>query len=186
MIQKLVLLFAIASVLVTGAQPASAQTISNVDTNVQTPSKWIDCPICDFDMDDYNGALTEQEVQGLLLALNDEYHAWAAYSDVIATIGAVRPFTNIKSSEAKHISTLKALFNSYDLAIPANPWLNVDVDVTNRAEACSLGVEAEIANVNLYTTLFASTSRADIPAVYESLSKASQQSHLPTFQRCSR
>ena len=38
--------------------------------------------------------LEEQERQALREALDDEYHAWATYDQVIADFGAVRPFIN--------------------------------------------------------------------------------------------
>lgn len=143
-----------------------------------------DCPICDFDMSQYSGRLTAEEVQGLLLALNDEYRAWATYDQVISDFGAVRPFINIRRSEGKHIKALLPLFRKYNVPIPANPWLNNPPSFESVAAACVAGVEGELLNSTLYDKLFASTERQEIIRVYRSLQRASDENHLPAFQRC--
>ena len=51
-------------------------------------------------------------------------------------------------------------------------------------EACKVGVEAEIENAALYDRLFAMVEHADILQVFESLQAASQEQHLPAFERC--
>ncbi|MBN1400166.1 MAG: DUF2202 domain-containing protein [Anaerolineae bacterium] len=137
-------------------------------------------------MASYAGPLNEQEVHGLLLALNDEYHAWAVYDQVLQDHGDVRPFVNIKTSEAKHIEALQELFVAYDVPVPENPWVDQAPSFDSLKEACATGVEAEIANVDLYTELFASTERDDILKVYTSLQRASDENHLPAFERCAR
>lgn len=144
------------------------------------------CPICDtFDLAAYEGPLADAEVIGLLRALNDEYHAWAVYGQVIADHGAVRPFTNIQRSEARHIERLLPLFEAYDvLPIPENHWPGQVPSFASVTAACAAGVEAEVVNVILYDALYASTAREDIVTVYRDLQRASQENHLPAFQRC--
>jgi hypothetical protein len=144
-----------------------------------------ECPICDFDYSGYSGPLSEGEIDGLLLALNDEYHAWAVYDQVIADFGDVRPFTNIRRSEATHISALTELFDAYDVPVPDNPWPGNVPSFDSVTDACAAGAAAEIANVDLYDELFSSTDRDDVLTVYQSLQRASEESHLPAFQRCS-
>ncbi|MEI6779268.1 MAG: DUF2202 domain-containing protein, partial [Chloroflexales bacterium] len=162
-----------------GGQPAVPTT--TLPTNLPaTP-----CLMCDTDLSHYPGPLSAAEIDGLRLALNDEYHAWAVYHQVVADFGEVRPFANIIPSEASHISSLEALFRTYGVPLPAeNPWLTQAPRFTSVSEACTVGVDAEIVNVNLYTRLLSSTSRADILQVYELLQAASRDNHLPAFQRC--
>ncbi|MBS4051564.1 MAG: hypothetical protein KGZ69_10210, partial [Methylomonas sp.] len=50
--------------------------------------------------------------------------------------------------------------------------------------ACEAGVAAEIANAEIYQRLLQSTERPDILTVFRNLHDASQQRHLPAFQRC--
>ena len=145
-----------------------------------------DCPICDaFDVAAYSGPLAEAEVIGLLRALNDEYHAWAVYDQVIADQGAVKPFTNILGAEAQHIQRLVPLFEAFAvLPVPDNPWPGQVPSFPSLLTACLAGVEAEQVNVVLYDWLLTSTEREDILTVYRDLQRVSQEKHLPAFERC--
>jgi hypothetical protein len=91
---------------------------------------------------------------------------------------------NIKLSETQHIEALQKLFVAYDLPVPGNLWVDRVPSFDSVKDACATGVEAEIANVGLYTELFASTEREDILRVYTSLQRASNEKHLPAFERC--
>jgi hypothetical protein len=51
--------------------------------------------------------------------------------------------------------------------------------------ACEASVTGEIENVALYDRLLKSTIKQDILNVYNALRTASQERHLPAFQRCS-
>jgi len=160
-------------------QPTTSTTVlpSNLP---ETP-----CRMCTPDLSQYRGLLSTTEINGLLLALNDEYHAWAVYQQVSADFGEVRPFANIIASEATHITRLETLFTTYGVPLPAtNPWVGQAPRFASVSAACTVGVDAEIVNVNLYTRLMDSTARADILLVYQQLQAASRDSHLPAFQRC--
>jgi hypothetical protein len=128
--------------------------------------------------------LTETEIDALHEALDDEYRAWATYDQVISDYGEAPPFSNIREAEARHIEALRAIFLRYGLAVPANPWPGKVTRYANRQDACKAGVAAEIENGALYARLLASTQRPDILAVFRNLQEASQQRHLPAFQRC--
>ncbi len=144
----------------------------------------IDCLICDTDLSGYTGELTPAEINGLLLALNDEYHAWATYDQVLKDFGDVTPFSNIIHAEAQHISMLETLFNTYGVPVPENSWIGNAPQFASTTEACEAGVQAEIENAVLYENIFATTQRDDILTVYQSLQSASWNNHLPAFQRC--
>lgn len=128
--------------------------------------------------------LNDAEMRALHEALDDEYRAWATYDQVIADFGDVPPFSNIRDAEQRHIEALRALFARYDLPVPDNPWPGRVERYASVREACEAGVAAEIANAALYDRLFAGTLRADILAVLRNLREASQERHLPAFQRC--
>jgi hypothetical protein len=66
--------------------------------------------------------LTEAETKALHEALDDEYHAWSTYDQVMTDFGEVRPFSNIREAKARHIGALKNLFACYALPVPENPW----------------------------------------------------------------
>ena len=129
-------------------------------------------------------SLTEIEIQVLNEALDDEYHAWATYDQVIADFGEVRPFSNIREAEARHINALCTLFARYGLAVPENPWLGKVARYASLQAACEAGVAAEIANGEMYDRLLGATQRPDILTVLRNLQEAPQQRHLPAFQRC--
>jgi len=130
--------------------------------------------------------LSESEVEALAMALDDEYKAWAVYDQVIADLGAVRPFTRILQAEDAHITALVTLFNRYGLEVPANPWPGNVPTFDTLAEACAGGVQAEIDNAALYDDLFSMVDNPDIVRVFTSLQQASLTKHLPAFERCAR
>jgi len=128
--------------------------------------------------------LNEIEAAALHDALGDEYHAWAIYDQVIHDFGLVRPFSNIRDAEARHIDALLTLFHEYDLTPPLNPWPGKVDRYTSIRDACAAAMEAEIANAALYERLLESTGRSDILTVFRNLRDASQERHLPAFRRC--
>lgn len=129
-------------------------------------------------------SLTDTEVRALNEALDDEYHSWATYDQVIADFGEIRPFTNIRDAEARHIEALGGLFKRYDVPLPANTWPGRAPRFDSVQAACEAAVAAEIANGEMYERLLGATQRPDIVAVLRKLQAASQQRHLPAFQRC--
>ncbi len=132
------------------------------------------------------GVLSEAAKQALSAALDDEYKAFASYQAVIARLGSVRPFSMIIRAEEQHISSLKALFDKYGVSIPENPYLAKVTVPSTLQSACQVGVDAEIANASLYREklLPAVKDYADITSVFTNLMDASQERHLPAFDRC--
>ena len=128
--------------------------------------------------------LNDAEIRALEEALDDEYRAWATYDQVIKDFGEVRPFSNIREAEARHIEALLRLFTAYALPIPENPWPGRVERYASIQQACEAGVAAEIENGQLYDRLLAATERADLLAVFRNLQQASQQRHLEAFRRC--
>jgi len=105
---------------------------------------------------------------------------------VIADFGEASPFSNIREAEARHIEALCTLFARYGLAVPENPWPGKVARYASVQAACEAGVAAEIANGEMYQRLLGSSLRPDIVTVLRNLQEASQQRHLPAFQRCAR
>ncbi|MBK9163202.1 MAG: DUF2202 domain-containing protein [Acidobacteria bacterium] len=110
--------------------------------------------------------------------------AIAIYQQVNREFNDPRPFVNIVRAEMRHADMLKALFTKYGMEIPENPWPGNVPTYKSVAEACKAGVEAEILNRDLYTRLFKTTERQDILDTYRALQRASEENHLPAFQRC--
>ncbi|MDZ7591807.1 MAG: hypothetical protein U5L05_14255 [Rubrivivax sp.] len=130
--------------------------------------------------------LTAAEVQALQEALDDEYHAWANYDQVISDFGPVRPFVQVRDAEARHALALSDLFVRYGLPVPANSWRGRAARHASLQDACKAAVAAEVANAEMYERLLGAVQRPDIQAVLHNLQQASQQRHLQAFQRCAR
>ncbi len=132
-----------------------------------------------------------QEAQDALAAgIADEYRAEAFYAAVIEKFGEVRPFVNIIRAEQTHSAALTAVMQTYGIDPGANtllgdPAIAASVPAT-LAEACAIGVQAEMDNQNLYDgkLIPATADYPDIRVVFENLRDASQNNHLPAFQRC--
>lgn len=126
----------------------------------------------------------------LFTALADEHNAEAFYAAVMEKFGEVRPFSNIIIAEQHHAELLRQVMETYGLEAGNNPNLGSDaVRATvpeTLAEACAMGMEAEIANRDLYgkTLLPAAAGYDDVTAVFTALRDASENKHLPAFQRC--
>jgi len=159
-------------------------TASATPPTEKAKSTETECKICDFDFANYKGDLKKEEVDGLFLALNDEYLAWATYDQINQDFSNPRPFINIQEAEARHALRLKDVFKTYNLPLPENRWKGNVPKFQSVAEACKAGVAAEIANRDLYKRLFETTKREDILIVYRALQRASEENHLPAFERC--
>ncbi|MDM7923355.1 MAG: hypothetical protein QUS14_13745 [Pyrinomonadaceae bacterium] len=143
-----------------------------------------ECKICGTDLSGYKGSLKKDEIDGLLLALNDEYLAIATYTEVNRKFGDPRPFSNIVRAEERHAVMLKELFTKYQVPVPNNPWPGNVPTFASVSDACKASVQGEIVNRDLYTRLFKTTERADILDTYKYLQRASEENHLPAFERC--
>jgi hypothetical protein len=129
-------------------------------------------------------ALNDTEVQALKDTLDDEYKSRETYAQVIRDFGEVRPFINIVEAEARHVLALLNLFEKYGASPPTNRWAGKAPRFSSVHEACVAGVRGEVENVAIYDRALKSTGRPEILAVYQALRSASQDRHLPAFQRC--
>lgn len=136
-----------------------------------------------MDVNGSPGGLTVRETEDLLAALDDEYKAHATYQQVLTDFGEVRPFSNIVEAEQRHIDSLVVLFERYGITVPANPWPGRTPRYSSIEEACLAGVDAEIDNAALYDRLLSGTERDDLLRTYRNLQRASQENHLPAFER---
>lgn len=134
--------------------------------------------------------LPENVVSAIGEALNDEYHAEAVYAAALAKYGDVRPFSNIINAEQTHAAALVNLLDEYGIAAAANPYQNGEKSIEalpdTLSEACTIGAEAEVLNLNLYDEklLPVVAGFPDIQKVFTSLRDASEFKHLPAFQKC--
>lgn len=123
-------------------------------------------------------------IDALSEALEDEYRAHATYCKVIQTFGPVRPFVNIVEAEERHANALLALFRAFGVEPPEDDWAGRIAAPPTLAEACRMGVEAEIENAAMYDRLLEQIRDPRARQVMRHLQRASQERHLPAFRRC--
>lgn len=130
------------------------------------------------------GIQAYKEYEALHAALDDEYKAYSTYENVLQDFGDIRPFIHIQQAELQHITTLHQLFEKYDIEIPENPWVDKAPRFSSVTKACVAGKEGEITNAALYEKLLTSTDKADVLNVFQALQSASENNHLPAFEKC--
>lgn len=126
---------------------------------------------------------SQDEVEALHAAIDDEYKARATYRKVIEKFGSNRPFSNIIGAEGRHIGALESLFESYNLPVPADAWTEKAPEFDSVPDACRAGVQAEEENIALYDKLLAKIDGASVKTVFTNLQNASSR-HLNAFKRC--
>ncbi len=122
----------------------------------------------------------------LYRAIQDEYHAEAVYMGVLMDFGEVRPFSNIIQAEERHSAAVARAYESRGWDVPASAWRLTNVPrFESVTEACQVGAEAEVANIEVYDELMVEELPQDVLRIFTSNRAASLESHLPAFQRCS-
>jgi len=117
----------------------------------------------------------------LTFALQDEYLARGEYQKTMDKFGQRRPFVNIVKAEAQHISWLVPLFEKYGVALPQDRGLELAQVPETFAAALQTGVDAEIANIDMYERFLSRELPSDVRAVFEHLHTGSRN-HLAAFQ----
>lgn len=115
-------------------------------------------------------------------AIEDEYLAQEEYEVIMEEYGVRRPFSNIIKAEARHISALLPLFEEYGFDVPVNDAEDRVEVPDSLTEIFSIGVEAEIKNIEMYKSFLEEDLPEDVKMVFENLMKASE-SHLRAFER---
>lgn len=126
----------------------------------------------------------EETLAVLHEALQDEYKALATYRKVIEKFGPVRPFVNIVEAEGRHAEALLRQFDRLGTAPPENDWDDKVVAPSSLLAACKEAVAAELENAAMYDRLLRQIDDPAIKNVLLNLQCASQNRHLPAFQRC--
>jgi len=129
--------------------------------------------------------LSDAEIEGLVRAIEEEFGAQALYQSVLDKFGNVSPFNGIVLSEARHASVLINQAQKYGIPVPEFPSSEGLLAFETVDEACQAGVDAEIADAELYDELMSFTTNSALIRVYTNLQKASLDSHLPAFEDCS-
>lgn len=132
--------------------------------------------------------LPEAVQDALLQALTGpegEHAAYASYAAVLDAHGEVEPYATIAVAELRHIEALERLLDKYGIDYPkTNPYLGTIEAPADLATAAAAWADGEIANVALYDEILPVVADySDITRVFTNLRTASQDAHLPAFQR---
>lgn len=117
-------------------------------------------------------------------AIDDEQHAIAFYTAVMAKHGERRPFSNIINAERRHEAALLEQYERLELEVPDNRWAEHAFEVQDSfAEVCDASAVAEVRNGHIYDALIAECDDPAVRQVFERLRWASVERHLPAFRR---
>lgn len=104
----------------------------------------------------------------LVYAIQDEYLARAEYELIMNEYGEERPFSNIIRAEEYHIQLLIPLFEKYNITVPKDTS-NLHIVLPAYIEAAlQTGVEAEVANIEMYEKFLTMDLPEDIAEVLKS------------------
>jgi len=105
---------------------------------------------------------------------------------VLVDFGEVLPFSNIIQAEERHADAIARAYLSRGWEVPASEWSVTNVPrFQSVTEACQVGAEAEVANIEVYDELMVEELPSDVLQIFTSNRVASLNAHLPAFQRCS-
>lgn len=117
-------------------------------------------------------------------AIDDERHAIAFYTAVMATHGERRPFSNIINAERRHEAALLEQYERLELEVPDNRWAEHTFEVQDSfAEVCDASAVAEVRNGQIYDALIAECEDPAVRQVFERLRWASVKRHLHALRR---
>lgn len=131
-----------------------------------------------------HGNLTDDELGGLLDALNAVRRARATSHAVVAAHGQVHPFVNVAMAQDHHVDAIVRILERHGAAIPDDAWPGRVRAGQTILEACEDGLAAESGLSALFDRLLAESCRPDIIGLYRHLQDAVRLRHLPAFRRC--
>lgn len=143
---------------------------------------------CSSNNEEISPNLSVDVENALKNTLADEYKAQVTYQRILTDFGDnTKPFVNIKKAEVKHAEAITKLMVNYGVGVPENSFKVEEIPVfTSIQEACTLGVIAEIENIELYDRYLTLDLPSDIRNVFENNRAASLNNHLPAFENCSK
>ncbi len=129
--------------------------------------------------------LDERQRAAVTEALQDEREGEALYADVIKAHGSVRPFSNVIEAERRHAAFLAETLDKRGVSVPAAKAGAKPPSFTSIAQACETALAFEKRNVALYDRILAAGPfPADVKQALEHNRMASQEHHIPAFERC--
>ncbi|MEI7556451.1 hypothetical protein [Candidatus Chlorohelix sp.] len=130
----------------------------------------------------YATVLSEQSVNALGEAIQEEYLAHATYQAIVAKFGQVLPFSNIVNSENQHVTALARQFTNHGLAVPADSWVGKVTAPATLSEAFSAAIQLEKDDAALYDNLLKQVTEPELTRVFTQMQSASLNMHLAELE----
>lgn len=118
----------------------------------------------------------------LMYAVQDEYLARGEYLAIMDKFGSQRPYSNIATSEERHLEYLKEVYHSYGLDFPEDTSDGHVIIPDSLLQAAQTGVQAEIDNIAMYELFLSYELPDNVYDVFLALMKGSE-SHLLAFEK---
>lgn len=122
-------------------------------------------------------------VENLLIALDDEFKAYAFYAQANALqspFGYL--FANLQNAEERHIAMLSVHLQNLNGEIPSNPYLGVSLLPNTLDGVLQVALQNEWENIALYNRLIESEQNANVINTFYHLQAASYNNHIPALQ----
>lgn len=130
--------------------------------------------------------VADKTAEALKAALADERRAQAFYNAVMEKHGQVRPFANIVHAEERHDAVVASLMERHNVAVPPASTPDIPAVPGTLRECNRLAAQLERENIAMYDRLLNDAPEADIQTAFKNLRAASENNHLPAFERWAR
>jgi hypothetical protein len=129
--------------------------------------------------------LSQEVINAIGVALQDEYRSESLYQRVLDDHGSVLPFANIVKAERMHASHLVDLLEAHGAPVPESNWTPAkSPSFKSVNEACVGSIQAEIDNIAVYDGLYGIDLPEDVLSTFQHLQMISREMHLPAFKAC--
>lgn len=128
--------------------------------------------------------LDGDDLDNLLLALGRQYYGLAVCDRAVRDLGARRVLDDQRRGQRRQVAATAALFSSYGLEVPANPYDGRIGPFTDLETACEAGLRSALGDAELFERLAASTGRPDLAGLYAEAAADARQRAIPAFRDC--
>jgi hypothetical protein len=127
--------------------------------------------------------LSPAESRALHDAFDEALRGRAAAAQALLDLGEVSVFRVLLEADARHLTTLTALFERYDLPLPVDGWAGRAPRCSTVEEACRAAVTSLEARADLCERLLDVTRRADLLTAFRTFQSTALDRHLPALRR---
>jgi hypothetical protein len=128
--------------------------------------------------------LDGDDLDNLLLALGRQYYGLAVCDRAVHDLGARQALDQQRHRQRRQVAATAALFRSYNLEVPANPYDGRVGPFADLESACEAGLRSALGDAELFERLAASTGRPDLAGLYAAAATNARERAIPAFRDC--